>query len=139
MPMNRDLNEEEGGGFTVDTRAGALLAAEAAENKKGERIVILDMREVTLIADYFVIISARSVVHAESIADAVSEVLEEQGWSRLNRAAGSRSHWVLMDYGGVVVHILTEEERQYYNLERLWGDAGVVDRARVAAQSKSSL
>ena len=126
----------KGGVCTVDTRAGALLAAEAAENKKGERVVILDMREVTLIADYFVIVSANNVIQAESIADAVSEALEEQGWSRLNRSAGSRSHWVLMDYGGIVVHIFSEEERHYYNLERLWGDAEVVDRATVGAPSK---
>ncbi len=89
-------------------------------------MVILDMRAVTLIADYFVIVTALNLIHAESIADAVESTLRAQGMERLNRSAGSRGHWVLLDYGGVVVHIFTEEERQYYNLERLWGDAIVV-------------
>lgn len=103
-----------------------------AESKKGERVIILDMREVTLIADYFVIVTALNLIHAESIADAVESFFRTQGLERLNRSAGSRGHWVLLDYGGVVVHIFTEEERQYYNLERLWGDALVVRRDTVS-------
>lgn len=128
---------QRGDGFTNDTLANAVLAADIAENKKGEEVVILDMRDVTLIADYFVIVSAMSVTQVESIADAIQEALSGRGLERLNRVGSLRAHWVLLDYGGVVVHIFTEAERQYYNLERLWGDAKPVDRDAVAASHES--
>lgn len=113
--------------MTDETLTGARVAADVAESKKGEQVIILDMRDVTLIADYFVIITALNLTQAESIADAIQVALSAHGLERLNRASGSRSHWVLLDFGAVVVHIFTEEERRYYNLERLWGDASVVD------------
>ncbi|MDA8206664.1 MAG: ribosome silencing factor [Thermaerobacter sp.] len=122
-----------GDGSTNDTVANALLAADVAENKKGEQVVILDMREITLIADYFVIVSAMNVTQVESIAEAIQEALAERGLERLNRVGKLRAHWVLLDYGGLVVHIFTETERQYYGLERLWGDASVVDRPAVTS------
>lgn len=103
-----------------------MSAREAAENKKGEQVVVLDMTDVTLIADYFVIVTALNLTHVESVADAVQEALEARGLVRLNPQAGSRGHWVLLDYGAVVVHIFTEAERAYYDLERLWGDARLV-------------
>lgn len=105
----------------------ALRAADTAASKKGERVVVLDMRDVTLIADYFVIVSAMNVIQVESIADAVQEALQSCGLTRFNHSSKTRSHWVLLDYGSIVVHIFTEEERHYYNLERLWGDARVVE------------
>ncbi|WP_243239291.1 ribosome silencing factor [Sulfobacillus harzensis] len=113
--------------------ANALLAADTAEGKKGERVVVLDMRDVTLIADYFVIVSATNVIQVQTIADAVDEALQARGLERINQVGRARAHWVLLDYGGLVVHVFTEEERQYYNLERLWGDAVVVDRAALKA------
>lgn len=106
----------------------ALRAADAAASKKGERVVVLDMRDVTLIADYFVIVSAMNVIQVESIAEAVQEALQSQGLTRLNHSAKTSGHWVLLDYGSVVVHIFTEAERNYYDLERLWGDARIVER-----------
>ncbi len=113
--------------------ANALLAADTAESKKGERVVILDMKDVTLIADYFVIVSATNVIQVQSIADAVEEAMALRGLQRINREGGTRAHWVLLDYGGLVVHVFTEEERNYYDLERLWGDAVTVDRAALKA------
>ncbi len=104
------------------------MAADTAESRKGERVVILDMRDVTLIADYFVIVSAMNVIQVESLAETIDEAMAARGVERLNRVGRQRSHWVLLDYGALVVHIFTEEERNYYNLERLWGDAAVVDR-----------
>ncbi len=86
------------------------------------------MQDVTLIADYFVIVSAMNVIHVESIAEAVKEVLHAQGLTPLNHSSKTSSHWVLLDYGSIVVHIFTEAERKYYDLERLWGDARVVER-----------
>ena len=118
---------------TNDILTAALIAADIAEQKKGEQVVVLDMRDVTLIADYFVIVSAMNVTQVESIADAIQDAMHARGMDRLNSVGKLRAHWVLLDYGSVVVHIFTEPERQYYNLERLWGDAAVVDREALAA------
>ncbi len=126
-----------GGITTNDILANALVAADSAEGKKGERVTILDMREVTLIADYFVIVSAMNLIQVQSIADAIEEALGARGLKPVNRVGGSRAHWVLLDYSGLVVHVFTEEERNYYNLERLWGDAMVVDRAALKVPPQS--
>ncbi len=109
-------------------RQWAFVAADAAESKKGEDIVVLDMRRVTLVADYFVIVSGRNVIQVQTIADAIEEAMDRSGVSLLNRAGRDRSHWVLLDYGSLVVHIFTDQERAYYDLERLWGDADWVAR-----------
>jgi len=122
---------------TNDILAEALVAAEIAESKKGDGVIILDMRDVTLIADYFVIVSAMNIIQVQSIADAVEDALSVRGRQRLNREGIPRAHWVLLDYGDLVIHVFTEEERNYYNLERLWGDATVVDRHALEARRKS--
>jgi ribosome-associated protein len=103
-----------------------------AEAKKGEDILVLDMQDVTLVADYFVIVSGHNVIQVESIADAVEEALAEFGAELLHRSGRDRAHWVLLDYGSVVVHVFTDQERAYYNLERLWGDARWVPRKEAA-------
>lgn len=94
---------------------------------KGERVVVLDMHEITLIADYFVIASAHNVIQVGALADHVEERMRETGLTLLNPGRQSRAHWILMDYGSVVVHIFTDDEREYYDLERFWGDAVVVE------------
>lgn len=84
------------------------------------------MRDVTLIADYFVIASGQTTIQVEAMASAVEEYMQQAGVPLLNRSGGHRAHWILLDYSAVVIHLFTEEERQYYHLERLWGDASVV-------------
>jgi ribosome-associated protein len=101
----------------------ALLAAEAADNKKSFDILVLDLRGLTSIADYFVICSAGSTTQVDAIADGIDRALAHEG-SRPSHIEGKPSStWVLMDYGDVVVHIFDEHTRTYYSLERLWGDA----------------
>ena len=102
------------------------LVAEAASDKKARDIVILDMEGITLIADYFVICSANSTTQVQAIADSIEEKLTEQGVKPLRKEGYRDSHWVLLDYGACVAHIFVEEDRQFYNLERLWGDAKAV-------------
>jgi ribosome-associated protein len=87
--------------------------------------VTLDVRELTPVADYFVLMTGTSVVHVNTLADQIEERLAREGVLPLHREGRHHAHWVLLDYGDVVVHIFTAEERQYYNLERLWGDARV--------------
>lgn len=104
----------------------AFLAAGAAEDKKAKDVVVLDISSLTTVCDYFVICSGLSVVQVKAIAENVETKLDEQGITKL-RVEGLRDgHWVLLDYGAVVVHIFQENDRRFYNLEHLWGDAEVV-------------
>ena len=103
------------------------LAADAAVSKKACDPVALDLRELTGVADYFLIVSGHSEVQVKAIAEAIEERLGKQGakpW-HVEGLAGSR--WVLLDYVEVVVHVFHERTREYYLLERLWGDAHQVD------------
>ncbi|MDD4601448.1 Ribosomal silencing factor RsfS [bioreactor metagenome] len=99
------------------------LIAAAASDKKAFDIQILDMRNITLITDYFIICSANSTTQAKAIADHVDEKLAEQGFKTLRREGYSEARWILLDFGGCVVHIFLDDERRFYNIERLWGEA----------------
>ena len=101
----------------------ALLAAEAADSKKSFDILVLDLRGLTSIADYFVICSAGSTTQVDAIADGIDHALAQEGCRPSHIEGKPSSTWVLMDYGDVVVHIFDEPARSYFSLERLWGDA----------------
>jgi ribosome-associated protein len=105
----------------------ALLAAEAADRKKGIDIQVLDLRELTTIADYFVICTGMSTTQVGAIADEVGLRLASAGEHPSHIEGASGATWILMDYGDVVVHIFEEQTRAYYGLERLWGDAPRVE------------
>lgn len=100
---------------------------EAAGERKALDIVTLDLREVTLVADYFVICGGRSTVQTKAIAEHIEKSLEERGVRVLHREGMQHGQWILLDYGAIVVHVLREEERIFYSLERLWGDAKLVE------------
>ena len=95
----------------------AAVIVKALDAKKGENIQLLKTRELTTLADYFVICTASSSTHVKTLTDAV--VLRREG-----HRSGS---WVLLDYGCVIVHVFQDEARKFYDLERLWSDAEVVD------------
>ncbi|MGC8489244.1 MAG: ribosome silencing factor [Clostridia bacterium] len=99
-----------------------------AEEHKGEDLLLLDMRRVTLVADYFVLVTGRNLIHIDTLADALDERLTAAGCPLRHREGRRRAHWTLLDFGDVVAHLFTAEERRYYDLERLWGDAPVVNR-----------
>lgn len=102
------------------------LAAAACDDKKAEDIIALDLAQVSLVADYFLICHGSNERQVQSIARAVKEKMEEQGIT-VNRLEGfEQARWVLVDLGDVVCHIFHKDERNYYNLERLWGDARYV-------------
>ena len=90
------------------------IAVQAAYAKKGYDIAVLDMRSTSLMADNFVIVSARNAKQAQAIADNIDEFLKKDGYP-----GGS---WILLDAGETVVHIFTEAEREYYGLENVWAD-----------------
>lgn len=97
--------------------------AAAASNKKARDIVILDMQALTAATDYFIICSATSKLQVKAIADNIEKELADQGVMFMHKEGYRTGGWILLDYGDCVAHIFTEEDRQYYNLERLWGDA----------------
>jgi len=107
----------------VTSREFALLAAEAASDKKAFDIVALDVSELLVVTEYFVIATGRTNVQVRAIADEVEEQLRAKGEKPIGREGAGEDKWVLLDYGDFVVHIFQPEERDFYRLEKLWGDA----------------
>jgi ribosome-associated protein len=102
----------------------ARLAAELALQKKGEQIVILDLRKFSIGCEFFVIISGASDPHIRALSEWIEDELRKQCGSRpWHREGLARARWVLLDYVNVVIHVFDREARDYYRLERLWGDA----------------
>lgn len=105
----------------------ARTAAAAADAKHGRDIVALEVRELTSIADYFVLVSVTSSTQAEAVVDAVDQALSREGREPLHVEGRAELTWVLMDYADVIVHVFREDARAFYGLERLWGDAPRLD------------
>ena len=120
----------------MDSRKLALLCRELADNKKAEEIVILDLRKISSITDYFVICTGNSEPHLRAIVDEIQEHLEEEHQMNPRGTDGSiNTSWVVLDYFDVIVHVMRADVRELYNLEDLWGDAPQVKtRKRKALQ-----
>jgi ribosome-associated protein len=102
----------------------ALAAARTAELNRGRDIVILDLRELTQVFDYFVLVTGTSRRQLHSISEEIDQVLErDYGDRRLGLEGYVESRWILLDFGDVVVHLFDEETRDYYALEQLWAQA----------------
>ena len=102
----------------------ALLAIEAASDKKAEDIVALDVSQLLVVTEYFVIATGRTNIQVRAIADWVEEVLRDKGGEKpIGREGTGENKWVLLDYGDVVVHVFQPAERDFYRLEKLWSDA----------------
>lgn len=110
-----------------DTGQLVEIAVTALNDKKGLDTVILDIHGLSLIADYFVIVTGNSGTHLQALARHVEDKLEEQGFRPLRIEGFRDAQWILLDYGSVIIHLFLPEQRSYYNLERLWGDAKMVD------------
>lgn len=100
-------------------------AVKAADDKRAEDIVVLNMQGISLIADYFIICHGNSDKQVQAIARELKEKVAEQGHTVKRLEGFDEAKWVLVDLGDVVVHIFNRDERSYYNLERLWGDAPI--------------
>lgn len=104
----------------------ARRIVELAEDKKAADIVLLDLAELTTLADAFVVCSGGSERQIDAIADGIVEGLREEGVRPIGREGTPSSHWVLVDFGSVIVHVFTPPERDYYGLEKHWSKAKVV-------------
>jgi ribosome-associated protein len=108
----------------------ARRIVELAEDKKAADIVLLDLDELTTVADAFVICSGGSERQLAAIADGIVEGLRAEGVRPYGREGTPESHWVLIDFGSVIVHVFTPPERDYYQLERHWSGARIVLRVQ---------
>ena len=99
----------------------------ALDDKHAEDIVILNMKNISLLADYFIICHGNSDRQIQAIAREVKEKAEENGFDVRRVEGYDSARWILIDLGDMVVHIFNKEERQFYNLERLWGDAPQIE------------
>jgi len=106
-----------------DGREKALFCAEAAREKKASRILILELKGLTSITDYFLICSGQSDRQVQAIAQGIEEKMAEKGERPLGIEGMSEGRWVLMDYDDVVVHVFQDPVREYYDLEGLWIEA----------------
>ena len=102
----------------------AVKAAELALDKKASNVVILDLKDLSSIADYFVICSGENRAQLRAIAESIDEHFSKEKIFPLGKEGMDTARWILMDYGDMVVHIFDEETRSYYNLDKFWMDAG---------------
>ena len=105
----------------------ALNVTKALDEKKGMDIKLLRIEKVSSLADYFLICTGTSNTHVKTLCDYAEYSMEHMGETMLGREGHRGNSWELLDYGSVVVHVFTDEARKFYDLERLWADAEVVD------------
>ncbi|MBX6351503.1 MAG: ribosome silencing factor [Clostridia bacterium] len=103
--------------------------ARLAEDHKADDLVVLDLGGLTVVADYYVIATARNPIHARAVADAVARGMDEAGRPPRHQEGYGEGRWILQDYGDVVLHLFLPDVRRAYDLERLWGDALRVELA----------
>lgn len=117
----------------MEARRVALRCRELAENKKAENLVVLDLRKLSSVTDYFVIASGTSEPHLRAIVDEITEKLAGEYGLKPQATDGTlKTQWIVLDYFDVIVHVMRAEAREHYDLESLWGDAPRVRGRRPA-------
>lgn len=114
-----------------NSKTMAKLAYEALEEKKGEDIQVIEIKDISIIADYFIIANGTNSQQVDALIDSVKDKLGRSGFEPL-RVEGVRSaSWILMDYGDVVIHVFSKEDRLFYNLERIWRDGKTISKEQL--------
>ncbi len=106
----------------------ALLSYQALEEKKGEDVQVIDIKDISVIADYFVISNGMNPSQVDSLIEGVKEKLGKNGYEPLRMEGVRSGSWVLLDYGDIIVHVFSKEDRLFYNLERIWRDGKFIDK-----------
>jgi ribosome-associated protein len=115
----------------MNSKILAQLCSEFADNRKGENITVLDVRKVSSVTDYFVVVSGTSEPHLRAIVSEITDQLRDQHDLRPTRTDGSTGGaWVVLDFFDVIVHVMRADVRERYDLESLWGDAAKVKRLK---------
>ena len=105
----------------------AKIAIAALEDKKAEDLRLIDISEVSVLADYFIIVSGSNASQVQAMADNVQEMLAKAGYECRQTEGYRTANWILLDYGDIIVHIFDKENRLFYNLEKIWRDGKVID------------
>ena len=103
------------------------LAIHALEDKKGEDIRIIDIRQVSVLDDYFIIASGSNANQVQAMTDNVEEILGKSGYEPRQIEGYRNANWILMDYGDIIVHVFCREDRLFYDLERIWRDGKIME------------
>lgn len=110
----------------------AKIVYDALDEKKGEDIKVIDISQITTMADYFIIANGTNQSQVQALVDNVQEKMNQAGY-HVNRVEGNRdSSWILMDYTDVVVHVFDKEDRLFYDLERIWCDGVVLESEQLS-------
>ncbi|MDF2626435.1 MAG: hypothetical protein K0R39_266 [Symbiobacteriaceae bacterium] len=118
-----EIARRKGNEGLVESAQLARVAALTADDKKAKDVRILDIRSISSVADYFVICTGTSTTHVRAIVDNIEEQLSGLGLSLHHMEGYQNGRWILLDFNDIVVHVMQPAEREFYNLERLWGDA----------------
>ena len=127
----------------LKSRDLAIQAAEAALKKKALDVTILDLSGLTVIADYFVICSGESTTQVKAVAESIEQEFANKRVKPLGIEGVAYSHWILLDYADVIIHVFEKETRAHYNLEKLWMDAKIIeideDKFDMAGKNKRAI
>ena len=111
----------------LSAKEAAIIAAKALDSKKAQNLMLLEVRGVTPLTEYMLLATGTSDTHLRALCDEVEKKMEEAGERVWHREGYRGDTWIVMDFCGVMVHVFTPEQRKFYDLERLWGDAPLVD------------
>ncbi len=112
----------------MDTKELAAIIYDALDEKKASDIQVIDIRNISVIADYFIVASASNQSQMNALLDAVDEKMYKNGHHALHVEGNRDSTWILMDYEDIIVHLFSAEDRLFYNLERIWKDGTCLSR-----------
>ena len=115
-----------------DSKKMAALAVEALADKKAVDTKVINIQDISVIADYFIIASGNNKNQVQAMADNVSEVLGKAGYTPRQVEGHATANWILMDYTDIIVHVFSEEDRLFYDLERIWRDGKVTELEELA-------
>ncbi len=115
----------------LSAKEAAVIAVKALDSKKAMNLVMLEVRAVTTLTEYMIIATGTSDPHLRALCDEVEKKMEEAGERVWHREGQRGDTWIVMDFCGVMVHVFTQEQRKFYDLERLWGDAPAVDLTEI--------
>ncbi|MDO9534858.1 MAG: ribosome silencing factor [Bacillota bacterium] len=119
--------------MSLDTKEFALKAVRLLNEKKAVDVILLEIGPISVIADYFLICHGNSKIQTKALSDHILESLPDEEYSLLRMEGYRDASWILVDFGTLVIHIFIPEERSFYNLERLWGGARVIDLQYLSA------
>ena len=118
----------------------AKAAVKVAAENRGQEILLLDLTGQTALFDYFVIVTGSSRRQLVAISTEIDRMMKSQfGEHKLSISGYEQSHWIVLDYGSIVIHLFDEETRQFYDLESLWGDAQPVDISAIVAEASTRM